>query len=99
MWARVKGKTENALLRLPFKGVYVFRPAFIQPLHGVTSRTKSYRVLYALMRPLVPLWKALLPGNAARFATTTEQIGRAMLTVAKAGAPKHVLETEDINRL
>jgi hypothetical protein len=44
MWASVKGKTENALLRLPFKAAYMFRPAFIQPLHGITSRTRMYRV-------------------------------------------------------
>jgi uncharacterized protein YbjT (DUF2867 family) len=92
MWARVKGKTENALLRLPFKAAYMFRPAFIQPLHGITSRTRSYRVLYAIFRPLGPLVKALFP----RHVTTTEQVGRAMLKVAKQGAAKPVLESEDI---
>ncbi len=95
MWARVKGKTENALLRLPFKGAYMFRPAFIQPLHGITSRTRSYRVLYAIFRPLVPLLKTLFP----RHVTTTEQVGRAMLKVAKQGAAKPVLESEDIRAL
>src|SRR5258708_39241248 len=95
VWARVKGKTENALLRLPFKGAYMFRPAFIQPLHGITSRTRSYRVLYAIFRPLVPLLKTLFP----RHVTTTEQVGRAMLKVAKQGAAKPVLESEDIRAL
>jgi uncharacterized protein YbjT (DUF2867 family) len=95
MWARVKGKTENALLRLPFKAAYMFRPAFIQPLHGITSRTRMYRVLYAVFRPLGSLLMALLP----RYATTTEQVGRAMLKVAKQGAPKSVLESEDIRAL
>src|SRR5229473_3992494 len=95
MWARVKGKTENAVLRLPFKAAYMFRPAFIQPLHGITSRTRMYRVLYAAFRPLWWLLKALRP----KYFTTTEQVGRAMLKVAKQGAPKPVLESEDIRAL
>jgi uncharacterized protein YbjT (DUF2867 family) len=95
MWARVKGAAENAVLRLPFKASYVFRPAFIRPLHGITSRTAVYRLVYAVVGPLYPLWKALFP----KYVTTTEQIGRAMLTVARQGAPKRVLESDDINRL
>jgi len=94
MWARVKGATENALLALPFKGAYIFRPAVIQPLHGIKSRTTLYRVLYTITRPLLPLLKRAFP----RFVTTTEQIGRAMIEVAANGAPKAILETEDINR-
>jgi len=95
MWARVKGMTENALLRLPFKAVYLFRPGVIVPLHGVQSKTRLYRVAYALTRPvLVPLgW--VLPW----FVTTTEKVGRAMLNAARGGAPKPVLETRDINAL
>ena len=50
MWARVKGRTENALLALPFKAAYMFRPAYIQPLDGIQSRTRLYRVLYARVR-------------------------------------------------
>jgi len=95
MWARVKGKTENALLRLPFKAAYMFRPAFIQPLHGIKSKTKSYRFFYALSGPLFPVMKKLFP----KYMTTTEQLGRAMIKAAKHGAPKQVLEAEDINRL
>lgn len=95
MWARVKGKTENALLRLPFKAAYMFRPAVIQPLHGIKSKTKSYRVLYAVMKPIFPALRALFPG----YVTTTEQVGRAMLKVARQGAPKRVLENRDINAL
>jgi len=94
-WARVKGKTENALLRLPFKAAYMFRPAVIQPLHGITSKTKAYRVLYAVTRPLLPLLKALFP----RYVTTTEQVGRAMIKAARQGAPKPILESQDINSL
>lgn len=95
MWARVKGRTENALLRLPFKAAFMFRPALIQPMHGVRSKTKSYRLFYTLAKPILPLVRRLFPS----FVTTTEQIGRAMLTVAKHGAPKTLLETRDINRL
>lgn len=92
MWARVKGKTENEILRMPFKAAYVFRPAFIQPLHGIQSRTKLYRTLYVVVAPLYPLIKLLLPN----YATTTEQLGQAMIKVAKHGATKHVLESSDI---
>ena len=95
MWARVKGQTENALLRLPFKAAYMLRPAYIQPLHGIRSKTRVYRALYAVMAPLYPLWKALLP----KYVTTTEQVGRAMIKIAKMGAPKRVLENQDINNL
>ena len=48
MWARIKGKTENALLAMPFRSVYVFRPAMIQPLDGIESKTPSYRIMYRL---------------------------------------------------
>jgi uncharacterized protein YbjT (DUF2867 family) len=95
MWARVKGKTENALFRLPFKAQYMFRPAYIQPLHGIRSKTKLYRAFYKILGPIYPLAKALVP----RYVTTTEQVGRAMLKVAKQGAPKSVLENWDINSI
>jgi uncharacterized protein YbjT (DUF2867 family) len=95
MWARVKGQTENALLRLPFKAAYMFRPALIVPLHGIKSKTKLYRVFYAVLGPLLPLMKALMP----KYVTTTEKVGQAMLLVAKRGAPKPVLENSDINKL
>ena len=95
MWARVKGKAENAVLRYPFKGAYMFRPGVIQPLHGIQSKTRAYRIFYLIARPVLPLLKRLFP----RAITTTEQIGRAMLAVAKHGAPSIVLEQADINRL
>jgi hypothetical protein len=95
MWARVKGQTENALLRLPFKAAYMFRPAAIVPLHGIKSKTKFIRVTYALMAPLLPLLHAWLP----KYVTTTEQVGRAMLKIVRQGAPKPVLENLDINRV
>jgi len=94
MWARVKGKAENALSRLPFKAAYMFRPGVIQPLHGIQSRTALYRIPYLILRPLIPWLRRKFP----RYVTTTEQLGRAMIGVAKHGAAKRVLESEDINR-
>ena len=93
MWARVKGRTENALLRLPFRSAYMFRPGFIQPLHGVRSKTRLYQFLYDVLAPIQPLLKGRLP----KYITTTEQMGRAMITVAKNGYPKPILESLDIN--
>ncbi len=92
MWARVKGKTENALLRLPFKAAYMFRPGFIEPLHGARSKTAAYRVLYAIGKPLFPVLRWAFPDSLL----STESIGRAMLNVARHGAPKRVLESGDI---
>ncbi len=94
MWARVKGQTENALLRLS-PNTYMFRPAFIQPLHGIQSKTALYRTLYTLLRPLTPLLMKLSP----KYVTTTEVLGRAMIKVARQGSPKRVLESQDINAL
>jgi uncharacterized protein YbjT (DUF2867 family) len=93
MWARVKGETENALLALPFKAAYMFRPGIIQPLHGVKSKTKLYRAAYVVAAPLFPILKKLAP----KHVTTSEQVGRAMLAVAKRGAPVQHLENADIN--
>jgi uncharacterized protein YbjT (DUF2867 family) len=95
MWARIKGKTENAVLRQPFKAAFVFRPGVIQPLHGIRSRTALYRVLYSCTKPLLPLLRWALPG----YILTTEQIGRAMLAVAKRGASKPILESKDISAI
>jgi uncharacterized protein YbjT (DUF2867 family) len=95
MWARVKGKTENDLLKLPFKAAYMFRPAAIQPLHGVRSKTAWVQAIYAVAGPLLTLLNKMAP----KYVTTTEQVGRAMIKVAKEGYPKSVLESEDINRV
>jgi uncharacterized protein YbjT (DUF2867 family) len=92
MWARVKGKTENALLMHPFKGVYMFRPGAIIPMHGVKSKTGWYNTMYAVTKPLFPVLRRFFPG----LVTTTEQVGRAMLRVAKSGYPKRILEGSDI---
>ena len=93
MWARVRGETENALLQLPFQGVYVFRPGVIQPLHGIQSRTALYRFFYAVFAPITPLIMKMLGPRGS----TTEKIGLAMLKVARYGAPKRVLEPPDFN--
>jgi hypothetical protein len=92
MWARVKGQTENDLLKMPFRGAYMFRPGLIQPLHGIQSRTKVYRVLYKVLAPLIPIMKAVAP----RSVTTTEQLAHAMLRVAHEGYIRPVLEMRDI---
>ena len=91
MWARVKGRTENSLLRLPLKA-YMFRPGLIQPLDGIKSKTPAYRLLYGLAKPLLPLLRWAFPNQVL----TTREIGRAMLAVAKRGYEKQVLETKDI---
>lgn len=95
MWARVKGRTENALMRLPFKAAYMFRPGVIQPMHGIQSKTALYRIPYLLLRPFTPWLRRRFP----QYVTTTEQLGRAMIAVAKRGAPTSVLESADINKL
>ncbi|MEV3983579.1 NAD(P)H-binding protein [Nonomuraea sp. NPDC049758] len=94
MWARVKGATENALLALPFHA-YMFRPGYIQPMHGVTSRTRWYRLAYVVAAPLYPLLRRLFPAAV----TTTERIGQAMITVAERGAPERILGPAAINAL
>jgi uncharacterized protein YbjT (DUF2867 family) len=94
MWARVKGRTENALLGMPFNA-YMFRPGYIQPLHGAVSKTPSYRWLYAGMSWLYPLLRRLMP----KHVTTTENLGRAMLAVAAGEwTGGHILHSSDINR-
>ena len=92
MWARVKGETENALLGMGFKAAYMFRPGLIVPLHGIRSKTAVYQVTYTLLTPLLPMLLRMFP----KHVTTTEQVGRAMLRVAKQGYPKAVLEAADI---
>ena len=95
MWARVKGKTENDLLKLPFKAAYMFRPAGIQPLHGVRSKTPWVQAIYVATSPLLSFLVRVAPS----YMTTSEQLGRAMLKVARDGYPRPVLESEDINSL
>ncbi len=93
MWARVKGKTENDLFKLPFKAAYMFRPGIIQPLHGIRSKTAWYQAFYTVASPLLTLLHSLAP----KYVTTTEQVGRAMIGVVRRGYPKTILENADIN--
>ncbi len=95
MWARVKGKTENTLLAMPFQGAYMFRPGFIQPLDGIQSSTPLYNRIYKVISPLCPWIKAVFPAGV----TTTRAVGKAMIAVVQHGSPQRVLETADINRL
>ncbi|WP_214110959.1 epimerase [Acrocarpospora catenulata] len=92
MWARVKGETENALLALDLE-TYMFRPGFIQPLHGARSKTALYRAVYAVMSPLYPVLRRVFQNGI----TSTEEVGRAMLRVVRTGAQNRILETGDIN--
>jgi uncharacterized protein YbjT (DUF2867 family) len=91
MWARVKGRTENALLRLPLSA-YMFRPGFIQPMDGIESKTPSYRIFYKVLAPLMPLLRRALPNQVL----TTREIGQAMLSVVRHGYEKRILETRDL---
>ena len=95
MWARVKGKTENDLLRMGFSAAFMFRPGYIHPLKGVRSRTALYRALIPLVTPLYPVLKTLFPSRV----TTTENVGLAMIHAVQRGYPKQVLDPHDINAL
>ena len=95
MWARVKGRTENALLALPLKAT-MLRPGIIVPMHGEVSKTPSYRWFYTLAGAALRLLRGVLPSS---MVTTTEQMGRAMIAVARDGSTQRVLESVDINRL
>jgi uncharacterized protein YbjT (DUF2867 family) len=95
MWTRVKGKTENALLRLPFKAAFMFRPGYIQPLRGIRSKTRWYQALYDVIGPFYPIVRRLFP----KYVTTTTNIGRAMIHVAVSGWSRQILSSGDINQL
>lgn len=95
MWARVKGATENALLRLPFRAAYMFRPGVIRARHGIRSRTTSYRVLYAILWPFVVLAGAIAPNSL----TSTDRIGRAMIAAVRTAPRDRILGTRAINAL
>jgi uncharacterized protein YbjT (DUF2867 family) len=92
MWARVKGETETALLALPLDA-YMFRPGFIRPRPGVRSKTALYRILYSVLGPLYPVLRRVAPTHV----TTSENVGLAMIGVARVAYPKRILENEDIN--
>lgn len=95
MWARVKGKTENDLQKLPFASVYLFRPGVIFPLHGIQSKTASYRIFYRLAGPFLTLFRQLFPQRLV----TTERLGQAMLNAARGADGRFVIEAKEINAL
>jgi hypothetical protein len=95
MWARVKGRTENALLSMPFRAAYMFRPGAVIPVKGVRSSVGWYNAAYVVLKPLYPILSRLAPN----MITTSERLARAMLAVARSGYSRHVLEMSDINRL
>jgi uncharacterized protein YbjT (DUF2867 family) len=92
LWIRVKGKTEQALLALPIKCAVMFRPLAVQAMNGETARNGLYRAAFLLASPVMSLARKLMP----KYIVTTEQMGRAMLSVAKVGSNKQVLESADI---
>src|SRR5579864_2223462 len=94
-WARIKGQTENALLRLPFKAAFMFRPGYIQPLRGIRSTTRWYQIVYDVIGPFYPIIRRAFP----RYVTTTADLGRAMIQVAAHGYERPILLTSDINRV
>jgi uncharacterized protein YbjT (DUF2867 family) len=91
MWARVKGRTENALLRLTLQA-YMFRPGAIEPMDGIRSKTTAYRVGYLVAKPLLPLLRRMLPNQIV----STREMGQAMLNVARRGFGKRILDPRDI---
>ena len=95
MWARVKGATENALLKLPIRASYMFRLAGLIPKNGESSRTVWYRILYDLLKPLTPL----IEGRFPKYVTTTERLGVAMLNIARSGRGPKIVESREINEL
>lgn len=95
MWARVKGGTENALLKLPIRASYMFRLAGLIPKNGESSRTAWYRLLYDILKPLTPF----IEGRFSKYVTTTERLGQAMLNVARSGRGAQIVESREINEL
>jgi uncharacterized protein YbjT (DUF2867 family) len=95
MWARVKGKAENAVLAMPFRAVYVFRSAMIQPLDGIESKTANYRIMNKLLAPFLSLVGHFWP----QYIRTTQELGRALLAAAKHGTDKRVVESRQIREV
>lgn len=94
MWARVKGRTENALLAMPFKKAYMFRPGYIQPMKGIKSKTALYNFLYTFSKPFYFLLKPF-----KSMVTDSVSLGKAMIRAASEGYDKNIIESSDINKL
>ena len=88
MWARVKGKAENALMRCAFKGVYNFRPGMMKPMPG----QKNVKGYYKAVATFYPMPRALFPSQVS----TMREVAVAMIACARVGYPKQVLEVKDI---
>jgi len=93
MWARVKGKTENAIFNMGFKNAYAFRPGMILPEKGVKSKVKLYNFLYLVFSPFNFLFRKM------KSVTTSSRLGQAMINAVLKGSNKLHLENEDINLL
>lgn len=91
MWVRVKGKTENDLMDLPFKATYMFRPGYIQPMKGMKNTLTAYKY----MSWMYPFFKLVFPGSTCKL----EDIGTAMIKVCIDGYSKKILENKDISLL
>src|SRR2546421_1642073 len=91
MWARVKGKTENALMKLPFKKVYAFRPGYMQPTPGLKHANRWY----LLLAWLYPVWRTFFP----KYVTTLKELGLAMINCVRLGYEKSIIEVKDIQKL
>jgi hypothetical protein len=89
----VKGATENALLHMPFRSAFMFRPGLIQPLDGIRSKTRVYQIVLVLAAPVLPLLRRAFPKSIS----TTREIGQAMLSVARNSWPRLLLEPKDIH--
>ena len=94
MWAKVRGRLENALFKLDFKSVKIFRPGFIQPLNGIKSRTRLYNIIYFILKPFYGILK-----RYPKFATNTRNIGRAMINAVEIGGEVDILNNNEINLL
>ncbi len=88
-WARIKGKTENDLFKLPFKQAFGFRLGFLIP-HPAQKHVLKY---YGYIRWLVPLLKIMLPN----IISSTRQLARAMIYVSRNGYRSNVIYVKDIN--
>lgn len=96
MWARVKGRTENALLAMPFGAAYMFRPGLIKPERGIVSKTPGYANFYRFGgSALASALLKIAPGTT----TSTSRVGLAMLECAATRPTQWIVETRDINRL
>lgn len=91
-WARVKGKTENDILKMGFRDAYMFRPGAIIPLRGIKSKTKAYQFMYDYFTWLIKIMKALFPKQIVN----TTQIGLAMINTVLFGYDKKILDSNDI---